>query len=52
MEKLCCVCQSKDLMLYSRKLEMGWCRAHMPKKDDYRLALKGAKDPRELCNPN
>jgi hypothetical protein len=52
MEKQCCVCDSPKLMLYSLELEMGWCENHMPDKDDYELALKGFKDPRELCIHN
>lgn len=50
MEKVCCVCDTDQIMLYSPELEMAWCERHMPKKEDLDLALKGFKDPRELVN--
>jgi hypothetical protein len=52
MERLCCVCKSKHVMLYSEELHMGWCENHMPRKEDYEMALQGSKYPRELCEPN
>lgn len=51
MKKTCCVCESSHLMLYSQELDMGWCERHMPEKTQYEMALKGLKDPKELC-PN
>lgn len=39
MQKVCSVCKTKHIMLYSRKLHIAWCAEHMPKKEDYELAL-------------